>query len=379
MNKKPLVTSISQIIEVPCKNNNLTLAQRKILKDPLDNFHVRIDKPWNFYNPKNSEKPAFHDCFFEMDEGYEWEFITEAPLKIFFEITRVCNLRCKGCYIPDMNGDNMNIDNILTVIDDAWDCWVLSIQLLWWEPTLHPYFIDICKYIKSKWISVEAVSNWIRLDKEYVKKLVGIVDYLAISIDWTEETHNNFRGSSSSYSNAINGFRNLVDAWINTEVLMTINKLNILDIDKVFETVWKDPSKLYLKIMHLADKMPDFLKEICISREEIDELKIKAEQMWVWIQAPVADFKKEWSSSFFGCPWWILTWIIDTSWDVHKCLYIRDESEILWNVFQKSLKEIWSDTHEKIKRAMWNKCVNCIHKPMCGWFCTLWKAKKRYY
>lgn len=379
MNEVPITAIwISQKIEVPCKNEKLTLAEKELVSKPRDNFLVRVDKVWKFYYPKDPKRPMFQDCYFERDEDYDGVFITDAPLKIFFEITRKCNLQCKWCYIPNMSWDNMDMDKIRALIDDAKDSWVLSIQLLWWEPTLHPHFIEVCEYIKSKWISVEAVSNWVRITEDYANKLKWLIDYMAISIDWAEETHNEFRWSSKSYQKAISAFKNLKKAWINTEVLMTVNKTNILDIDTVFNELWNEPDNLYLKIMHMADKMPDFLRSICLSLDEIYELRKKAESLWLWIQAPVTDFNLQWSSAFFWCPWWIITWIIDTSWDVHKCLYIRDESEKLWNVFEKSLKEIWSDTKLRFEEAMSDKCSWCFHKSSCWWFCTLCKTENRF-
>jgi radical SAM protein with 4Fe4S-binding SPASM domain len=380
MNKLDVnVTSISQTIEVPCKNPDLELAQKSLISTPRDNFFVRVDPVWSFYYPKNPTRPAFQDCYFEKNDGYDWVFITEAPLKIFFEITRTCNLKCKWCYIPDMMWDNMDMEKIRSIIDDAKDSWVISIQLLWWEPTLHPNFLEICKYIKSKWISVEAVSNWVKITKDYANQLRWNMDYLAISIDWSKETHNEFRWSPKSYQKAMSAFHNLKEAWVNTEVLMTVNKTNIWDIETVLKEIWGNPLDLYLKIMHLADKMPDNLKEICLNRKEVVDLKQKALDLWLWIQAPVADFKLPGNSSFFWCPWWIITWIVDTSWNVHKCLYIRDEKEVLWNVFEKSFREIWNDTKTRIEQSMWTKCQNCALKSSCWWLCTLCKTENRYF
>jgi MoaA/NifB/PqqE/SkfB family radical SAM enzyme len=56
--------------------------------------------------------------------------MTNAPLKIFFEITRSCNLKCKGCYIPNMSGDSMDFEKVCNVLDDAAASQVLSVQFL---------------------------------------------------------------------------------------------------------------------------------------------------------------------------------------------------------------------------------------------------------
>jgi len=274
----------------------------------------------------------------------------------------------------------MDIEKVKSIIDDASESGVLSIQLLWWEPTLHPHFVEICKYIKQKGISVESVSNGVRLsNKWYVEKLSWLVDYLAISVDGSEEVHNEFRWSPKSYEKAMQAFNNLVEAWFNTEILMTVSKLNIWDIDKVFDAIWRDSKRFYLKIMHKSDSMSDELKKISLNIEDIKYIKNKADSLWIWIQAPVAEFWQEWSAAFFGCPWWIITAIIDTSGDVHKCLYIRDEKEVLWNVFEKNFTDIWLDIKKRAEDAMWSACNSCSLKSACWGLCTLCKTEQRYY
>lgn len=379
MNKQPLVSGISQVIEVPCKNQNLSLAQRKLLENTDENFRVRVDKIGSFYYPKDPTWPMFQDCHFERNYEYDWVFMTDAPLKLFFEITRVCNLKCKGCYIPNMIWDSINMNQIQKIVDDASACQVLSIQLLWGEPTLHADFIDICRYIKSKGISVETVTNGVRITKDYAERLRWLISYIGISIDWLEKTHNSFRGSNKSYEKAVNAFYYLNEVGINTEILMTVNRLNIWDIDGVFNVAWKDNRRFYLKVMHMADSMTEEMKEICLSKEEVVELKKKADALWIWIQAPVADFNLTGESSFFGCPGWVITGIIDTSGYVYKCLYLRDKWEILWNVFSEGLQEIWKRTRARIEEIQWPKCVSCSMRSSCWWLCTLCKTKNRYY
>lgn len=379
MNNLPSVSGISQVIEVPCKNPNLSHPQRRLLENPDKNFRIRVDKIGTFYYPKDPKWPMFQDCHFERDYGYSWVFMPDAPLKLFFEITRVCNLKCKWCYIPDMKGDSADMAQIQRVVDDAAACQVLSIQLLWGEPTLHWDFIEICRYIKSKGISVEAVTNGVRVTKEYALKLQWVIDFMGISIDWLEKTHNAFRGSDKSHEKAVSAFHNLQEAGINTEIMMTVNRLNIWDIEGVFDIAWRDNRRFYLKIMHMADLMPEALKKICLSREEVVELKQKADALWIWIQAPVADFTLPGESTFFWCPGWVMTGIIDTSWHVYKCLYLRDKWEILWNVFSEGLKDVWQRTRTRIEETQWPKCVQCSMRSSCWWLCTLCKTKNRYY
>ena len=115
----------------------------------------------------------------------------------------------------------------------------MGIQLLWGEPTLHPELYEMCKYAKEKWLKVEIISNWYRVDDSLLGKLEGLVDLFWISIDWDEDIHNQLRWKKDSYSKAISTYMKLKEHGYFTKIIMTINKLN------------------YKKILHVASLCDD--------------------------------------------------------------------------------------------------------------------------
>ena len=58
---------------------------------------------------------------------------------------------------------------------------------------------------------------------------------------------------------------------------MTVSRLNIQDVETVFDIAHRDPKKFYLKIMHKADSMDAAMRATCLSKEEVIELQKKAQ------------------------------------------------------------------------------------------------------
>jgi sulfatase maturation enzyme AslB (radical SAM superfamily) len=87
---------------------------------------------------------------------------------------------------------------------------------------------------------------------------------MGVSIDGSEKTHNNFRGSPKSYERAVNAFRVLTAAGIHSEILMTVNRLNVREVEEVFEISGRDPGRFYLKVLHVADSMNEEMRSLCL-------------------------------------------------------------------------------------------------------------------
>jgi len=102
-----------------------------------------------------------------------------ANLMTWLTINRICNLRCKWCYQKEVAGSVKTMDFQLSkeLIDLCSNLFVNSIILIGGEPTLHPNFFEIVKYIKNKGITTSIVSNSIKFaDNKFVEnaKLCGV-------------------------------------------------------------------------------------------------------------------------------------------------------------------------------------------------------------
>lgn len=119
------------------------------------------------------------------------------PQYIHIEPTNACNLRCVHCHhARGSDGRSsinrrfgmMDMDIFRKVIDElaGHDTPVtLDTQ---GEPTLHPHFLDMVKYAKSKDVHLSVITNAVKLDEGLSRELVRLkLDRIVFSFDSVDE------------------------------------------------------------------------------------------------------------------------------------------------------------------------------------------------
>ncbi len=120
------------------------------------------------------------------------------PIRLDFNITKKCNLRCKYCYIDFeelKKHKELSTDRIKTIILDWHKLGTRWMRLLGGEPLLRDDIGEIIRFSQSKGIIVEVNTNGI-LIKERLKQL-ETVDSVCISIDGNEQVNDYLRGKGS--------------------------------------------------------------------------------------------------------------------------------------------------------------------------------------
>lgn len=157
-------------------------------------------------------------------------------MKLFWDITNKCNLKCQYCCANDLVGINNNIDtsswkNILNKCDKSID----SVILLGGEPLLHPQILDILHELNNRNIDVNIITNG-QSDKSMVEAIFKYnIHTLEISIEGMEKCNDAIRGKGS-WQKAIKFIDNSLYAKNmynkKTEILvnMVVNKINHKDI-----------------------------------------------------------------------------------------------------------------------------------------------------
>ena len=139
-------------------------------------------------------------------------------------INRNCNLHCKWCYQNNTIKDTKTMPYSLAekLIDLCSGLFAKNIILIGGEPTLHPRFFDIIKYIKNKGLKVSVVSNSIKFsnDKFVTKAMEAGIDSITTSI----------KGSSKEEylkSTGSDVFNLLKQALVNLKKRKIVNQISI--------------------------------------------------------------------------------------------------------------------------------------------------------
>lgn len=110
---------------------------------------------------------------------------SSTPELVDLKITQYCQYGCKFCYMGSTkSGLHANLDDIKRYVDHLAELKVMEIALGGGEPTTHPNFVEILKYIDSKGITVNFTTfsvAWLT-NSEILETVINCVSAVGVSV-----------------------------------------------------------------------------------------------------------------------------------------------------------------------------------------------------
>lgn len=122
---------------------------------------------------------------------------TRFPRRIYFQITRKCNLKCPYCFIKaDPDQTHVPFHAIQKIASLMSENGLMEVRLTGGEPTLHPQFWEIVDLFRSHHIYISISTNglWSPSVLERMCQLQNV--WIICSIDGGKEIHNQYRPNS---------------------------------------------------------------------------------------------------------------------------------------------------------------------------------------
>ncbi len=119
-----------------------------------------------------------------------------APARVYFELTRRCNLACQTCFNNSHYPltDELTIPEILDALEQLDRLGTFEIRLTGGEPTEHPDFREIVAFAKTRGFYVSLGTNGVYSDEKRAWIYDSGVDWFIVSLDGTEEINDRVRG-----------------------------------------------------------------------------------------------------------------------------------------------------------------------------------------
>ena len=173
---------------------------------------------------------------------------------IIWNITNDCNLSCEHCYSSSGKREKHELIRpalVLSTVKSLKDADVKTVILSGGEPLMSPYLFDIAKILKEEGLSVSLSTNGTIINEYNVKSIKELFNYVGISIDGSEKTHDGFRKKEGAYKASIKSLRLLKDNGINAGLRTSLTSYNYRDLGFIFKLAEKEGvKKLY--ISHLV-------------------------------------------------------------------------------------------------------------------------------
>ena len=148
-----------------------------------------------------------------------------------------CNAKCRFCYYYLSGLKNFwPKELIMREIDIAERAGMKAVDFSGGEPTVHPHFLELVEYAKSKGFKVICtLTNGIKMSNEkFVKKLVdaGINDLLFSVHGHNSEEHDYITQIPKSFDKMIAAIRNFKEYGIPFRINCTVTNINYKNLEK---------------------------------------------------------------------------------------------------------------------------------------------------
>ena len=164
-----------------------------------------------------------------------------APKRIYFEITRGCNLACHSCFNNShfQLKDELTLAEILDINRQAYEMGVFEIRYTGGECTTVPGFQEIIADAKRRGFYISIGTNGVYSDEQLAWLPTSGIDWFIISLDGDRETNDPVRGKGT-FDRVLNTLRVLANyPSIQVRLNMVVAQHNLLAIEKVAQVAVK--------------------------------------------------------------------------------------------------------------------------------------------
>lgn len=322
---------------------------------------------------------------------------------VIWNLVRRCNLTCKHCYSISADKDfpgELSTAEVFAVMDDLKAFGVPVLILSGGEPLLRPDLFTIARRAKALGFYVGLSSNGTLIDSHNIDELARVgFDYVGISLDGMEATHDRFRRKAGAFQASLRGIRLCRDAGIKVGLRFTLTRDNETDLPALLQLMDAEGiDKFYLSHLNYAGRgnknraddavhqstrrVMDLLFDICWQHltagraVEFVTGNNDADGVYLlfWVRKHFPEMEAhlraklaQWGGNASG----VNVANIDNLGNVHPDTFWWDYT--LGNVRERPFSEIWPDTADPLMaglkrtpRPVKGRCGACRYLDICG-------------
>jgi Fe-coproporphyrin III synthase len=322
---------------------------------------------------------------------------------VIWNLIRRCNLACQHCYSISADIDfpgELTTPEIYRTMDDLKAYGVPVLILSGGEPLLHPDIFAISQRAKAMGFYVGLSTNGTLIDAGMLPRIAAVgYDYVGISLDGIEATHDRFRRKQGAFDASLAAVRLLRSAGIKVGLRFTLTQDNAHDLPALLELMESEGvDKFYLShlnyggrgnINRKTDAMfrttrqaMDLLFDTCWRSLEAGRPKefvtgnndADAVYLLQWVRErfperaePLRAKLAQWGGNSSG----VNIANIDNLGNVHPDTFWWDYT--LGNVKTRPFSAIWPDTTDPLlaglkaqPRRVNGRCGACLYFDICG-------------
>jgi heme d1 biosynthesis radical SAM protein NirJ len=178
---------------------------------------------------------------------------------VIWNLIRRCNLNCRHCYSISADTDfpgELSTAEVFAVLDDLRGFGVPALILSGGEPLLRPDIFEISARARAMGFYVALSSNGTAIDAAMADRIAGIgYDYVGISLDGLEATHDRFRRQRGAFAASLAGVRHCHARGLKVGLRFTITRDNAAELPALLDLAEAEGvDKFYLSHLNYAGR-----------------------------------------------------------------------------------------------------------------------------
>ncbi|WP_457614121.1 radical SAM protein [Methanopyrus sp.] len=171
--------------------------------------------------------------------GVRKPFVPAAPYLVVWDVTGLCNLKCKHCYsnAGKPAPGELDTERALEVIERLSEWNVPALAFSGGEPLMRNDFFELAETSANMGMFTALATNGTLIDRETAERLeTAGVEYVEISVDGADpRTHDSFRGVKGAWEKAVEGVRNCAETNMITVIAFTMHRNNVDELPAVLD------------------------------------------------------------------------------------------------------------------------------------------------
>jgi heme d1 biosynthesis radical SAM protein NirJ len=178
---------------------------------------------------------------------------------VIWNLIRRCNLTCKHCYSISADHDfpgELSTREVFTVMDDLKAFRVPALILSGGEPLLRPDIFEISQRAKAMGFYVGLSTNGTLIDERLIADIAAVgYDYVGISIDGLQATHDRFRRKPGAFEASMQGIQLCHEHGIKVGMRFTMTQDNAHELPQLLAMMEEhEIDKFYLSHLNYAGR-----------------------------------------------------------------------------------------------------------------------------
>ncbi|WP_111414411.1 heme d1 biosynthesis radical SAM protein NirJ [Billgrantia lactosivorans] len=178
---------------------------------------------------------------------------------VIWNLIRRCNLTCKHCYTVSADIDfqgELSTAEVFTVLDDLKQFHVPALILSGGEPLMRPDIFEISRRARELGIYTGLSTNGTLINERNIARIAECgYDYVGISIDGLEATHDEFRRRKGAFRESMHAVKLCKQHGIKVGLRFTLTQQNYEQLDAILALIDEhDVDKFYLSHLNYGGR-----------------------------------------------------------------------------------------------------------------------------